>query len=51
MTRKKVSEIPGRKIGIFKGKPGKELLKRIRVAMERRLGQERGSIGKEKWVK
>jgi len=41
----------GEKQGFSREKPGKVLLKRIRVAMERRLGQERGSIGKEKWVK
>jgi hypothetical protein len=51
MTRKKVSEILGRKKRIFKGKPGKVLSKRIRVAMEWRLVQERCSIGNEKWVK
>jgi hypothetical protein len=41
----------GEKKEIFEEKPGKVLSKRIRVAMERRLVQERGSIGKEKMGK
>jgi len=41
----------GEKKEIFEEKPEKVLLKRIWVAMERRLVQERGNIGKEEWVK
>jgi hypothetical protein len=46
MTRKKVSEIQGRKKEIFEEKPGKVLSKRIRVAKETMLVRERAAFQK-----